>query len=64
MMPKNDPEHGKWLHKDLDAMSRLLDTEPVIFNRISKSVDKGSLPIATPPKIDVPNRHFEYVVTW
>lgn len=61
---KNDPEHGRWLYKDVDAMAQKYDTAPLLFRRISRNVNAKEIPIAAPPRIDVPNRHLEYIVTW
>lgn len=60
----NDVQSGIWTHRNVLEMAAFADTEPIIFKRISRRVDKDHIPIASPPKIEVSNRHLEYVVTW
>lgn len=63
-MAENNPETGKWLYRDVAAMARQYHTEPLLFRRIRRKVEMNEIPIAGPPRIDIPNRHLEYVITW
>lgn len=60
----NEPEKGKWLYKDVDAMAKTQNTEPILFRRIRRKLDTKEIPISLPPKVELSNRHFEYILTW
>lgn len=61
---RNDPSVGKWQYRDIAAMASHLGTEPLLFRRIARRVDPEQIPVASPPRIDISNRHLEYVFTW
>lgn len=63
-MTQNDPLTGKWLYKDINAMAKQLDCEPLLFRRISRKRNDQCLPIPVPPRINISNRHMEYIITW
>lgn len=60
----NNPKVGRWLYKDVTAMAQKCGTVPLLFRRITRKMEPEEIPIAAPPRIDIPNRHLEYVVTW
>lgn len=59
----NYPLENKWYRKDIQELSNHLHTLPLMF-KVIKSGNKESC-IAIPPiKIEISNRHLEYVFTW
>ncbi|WP_159713945.1 SURF1 family protein [Geminicoccus flavidas] len=63
-MPDNDPASGRWFWLDLAALGGRFDRplEPVALQLLPGS--PGATPEAAPPKIDLPNNHLGYVITW
>ncbi len=62
--PVTDMERGIWFARDIEAMARVLDTEPVlvVLRESDEAVHRATpYPVST---ADIPNRHLEYVVTW
>jgi cytochrome oxidase assembly protein ShyY1 len=51
------------LYRDVEAMAKRYDTEPLMFQRISRRNGTG-IPITGPPRIEISNRHMEYIITW
>lgn len=60
---KNDPRSGQWYWKDTKQLSEHLRTELVMIKRVSGTAADGTAAPA-PAKFEIPNRHFEYVLTW
>lgn len=60
--PEPDVQRGLWFARDVDAMARVLDTEPVLI--VAEAHDRPDWPRPAPPGTDVPNRHLEYAITW
>jgi surfeit locus 1 family protein len=60
---ENVPELGKWLYRDVEAMGKHCKCQPIAFKRITQR-EEGIIPIAGPPKIEISNRHLEYIATW
>jgi surfeit locus 1 family protein len=63
-MPANDPVGGRWFWLDLAALGERFGRplEPVALQLLPGS--PGATPGAAPPRIDLPNNHLGYVITW
>lgn len=63
--PANQPADGIWYGYDLDALRDAtgLDVLPVVVEA-DASPNPGGLPVGGRTRIDLPNRHLQYVVTW
>jgi cytochrome oxidase assembly protein ShyY1 len=59
---ENNPDEGRWSYRNIEQMAKHYKCQPILFRRISRRT--GEIPIAGPPQINLPNRHFEYIVTW
>jgi len=62
--PPRDEKRNIWFARDLQAMAKILDTEPVLV--VQRFSDETS-PVTTPYPVDtkgIPNNHLQYVVTW
>ncbi|EEB11739.1 Surfeit locus protein, putative [Pediculus humanus corporis] len=60
---KNDPEHGRWLYRDIEKMSEIAGTSQVLIDAdISTEVTNG--PIAGQTNVTLPDNHLTYIVTW
>jgi surfeit locus 1 family protein len=68
VVPDNTPEKHEFYWKDLSAMISAAGLEdknvlPFFVDKTSKLPD-GLLPIAGVTRIDLPNNHFQYLITW
>ena len=68
LVPDNAPEKYEFYWKDLSAMigaAGLADKNvlPFFIDKTSKLPD-GLLPIAGVTRVDLPNNHFQYLITW
>ncbi len=62
--PKTDVKAAIWFGRDIPAMAKALDTEPVlVVQRHSTETTLVTSPFAVTSS-GIPNRHLEYVVTW
>jgi len=63
--PANEPEARLWYWYDLDAMQEALGLEllPVVVEADAAPVP-GGLPVGGRTRIDLPNNHLQYAVTW
>lgn len=68
MQPDNDPARNDWFWPDLQAMADeagIGDPGPLIFEAVeSPAMPEGVYPIAGQTRIDIPNNHLEYALTW
>lgn len=64
--PDNDPVGNEWFWADLTAMAAALGAETVFpYRLILDHVGRASdLPRGGQVRVDVPNDHFEYALTW
>ncbi|HTI67566.1 MAG TPA: SURF1 family protein [Caulobacteraceae bacterium] len=64
--PKNHPERNDWYRRDVPAMTAALHaTYPApIFLMLESPPPHGPGPQPAPLPTDIPNRHFEYALTW
>ena len=68
VVPDNAPEKREFYWKDLSAMITAAGIDdknvlPFFVDKTSKLPD-GLLPIAGVTRIDLPNNHFQYLITW
>lgn len=68
LVPENAPEKREFYWKDLSAMISSAGLEdkkvlPLFVDKTSKLPD-GLLPIAGVTRIDLPNNHMQYLITW
>ena len=66
---KNKPESFEWHHRDIDQISKVLETDPIFLDATSESTFKdrrGSKigPIGGQTMISLRNDHFTYMATW
>lgn len=62
-VPDNAPEKGVWHFRDLDAMAKMTEAEPVYIELLSKySTLHG--PIGGQTRVTLRNEHVSYIVTW
>ena len=62
--PENDIAGNIWFARDIDAMSEVLDTEPLLV--IARNMSPAD-PGVTPLPVDtsgIPNDHLQYAITW
>ncbi|MHA6263667.1 SURF1 family protein [Arenibacterium sp. CAU 1754] len=60
--PAPDPVANTWFARDVDAMARALDTEPVLLIAASQTDEQvAPLPVDT---AGIPNDHLQYAITW
>jgi surfeit locus 1 family protein len=68
MVPDNAPDKNEFYWKDLNAMILAADLEdknvlPFFVDKTSK-LPEGLIPIAGVTRIDLPNNHLQYLITW
>ena len=63
-VPDNDRAAGRWYWLDLSALGEVFGhpLEPVALQLLPGS--PGATPGAAPPRIDLPNNHLGYAITW
>ena len=62
--PQNDVAGNIWFARDIDALAKVLDTEPLLV--IARNVAPGD-PGVTPLPVSaagIPNDHLQYAITW
>jgi surfeit locus 1 family protein len=67
--PNNEPEANRWFWRDLEAMARsMFAGEPVklapFFLEAEKSDVPGGWPEGGQTRLDLPNNHLQYAITW
>jgi surfeit locus 1 family protein len=64
--PDNEPERNIWFSVDLDAMARHagVDTFNGLYVEVQESAHNGPYPLAGQTRIELPNNHLQYVITW
>ncbi|OWR40599.1 surfeit 1 isoform 1 [Danaus plexippus plexippus] len=63
-MPKNNPEKGSWLYRDLDQMSSHLDCAPVWLDAQGISDPPEGWPLPNQTRFTMRNEHLSYLITW
>jgi surfeit locus 1 family protein len=63
--PDNQPEAGLWFWYDLPALEEALGLEllPVVVEA-DATANPGGLPIGGRTRVDLPNNHLQYAITW
>ncbi|KAI7871862.1 SURF1 family-domain-containing protein [Spinellus fusiger] len=69
--PHNNIEQNEWYWVDVETMSRLMSTEPLLVERTSNQssqqehqcIEKG-IPVGRSPVVEVRNSHMSYIITW
>ncbi|KAL0099277.1 hypothetical protein PUN28_020091 [Cardiocondyla obscurior] len=62
-VPDNSPAKGVWHYRDLDAMAKVAEAEPVYIELLAEySTPQG--PIAGQTKVTLRNEHLSYIITW
>ncbi|KAK9707717.1 surf-like protein [Basidiobolus ranarum] len=69
--PDNHPERGEWYVADVEKMSELAGTEPIMVELLDDApahqqaslIDKG-IPVGRQPTVDLRNNHMQYIITW
>ena len=66
VQPENEPLSNQWFYVDVDHMAE--DTGADLASRYYLELDEteipGGLPIGGQAKIDLPNNHLQYAITW
>ena len=68
-VPDNEPEHNRWFWRDLGAMSKSMfpagapDIAPFILEA-ERSDIPGGWPLGGQTRLDLPNNHLQYALTW
>ena len=62
--PANDLTKNVWLYVDYNEMSSAVGMELEKFVIDAKENGKGGFPIGSQTRIDIPNDHLQYAVTW
>lgn len=66
LAPENKPSTGTWLWVELDALRRdlaLPDLKPYFLEQVTTDVP-GGLPINGQARLELPNDHLQYALTW
>jgi len=66
LAPENKPSTGTWLWVDLDALRAdigLPDLKPFFLEQVATDVP-GGLPINGQARLELPNDHLQYALTW
>jgi surfeit locus 1 family protein len=68
LQPDNEPEKNVWFWSDLGAMAETAgiasDRLVPVFLEAGATPNPGGLPIGGQSKIDLPNDHLQYAITW
>jgi surfeit locus 1 family protein len=64
--PDNVPKNNFWFYVDLPAMASYAGLEPLAtwYVEAGDFPNPGGFPVGGQPKVDLPNDHLEYAVTW
>jgi surfeit locus 1 family protein len=68
-IPNNEPEQNRWFWRDLGAMatSMLGSGAPAVapfFLEAEQSAIPGGWPLGGQTRLDLPNNHLQYAITW
>lgn len=62
-VPANNVERNHWHYRDLDAMSRVTEAQPIFIDADYGSTTPGG-PIGGQTRVTLRNEHMQYIVTW
>ncbi len=66
-IPDNDPERNRWFWRDLAGMTKSMGLEGTIapfFVDAERSGAVGVWPQGGQTRLDIPNDHLQYAITW
>ena len=65
-MPDNEVGANRWFWRDLDAMARSIGAAEVapFYLEAEKSDVPGGWPEGGQTRVDLPNNHLQYAITW
>jgi surfeit locus 1 family protein len=63
--PANEPDKNRWFWRDFAAMAKAIGepVAPVMIDR-DKTPLPGGFPLGGQTRIDIPNNHLSYAITW
>jgi len=66
MVPDNEPDANLWFWVDLPAMAEAAGIAPAPSVILEADVDPagGALPIGGQTRLEIPNNHLQYAITW
>lgn len=64
MQPDNDAAANLWFWLDLSAMAEATDVGAVPLLIVEADVEGGTLPVGGQTRLDIPNNHLQYAITW
>lgn len=66
LTPENDAAKNVWLWTDIPAMAQQLGRplQPVVVEALAAPANPGGFPIGGQTRIDLPNDHLSYAITW
>ncbi|WP_417811889.1 SURF1 family protein [Thalassospira alkalitolerans] len=66
VQPENEPLKNQWFFVDVDAMAEDSGTELATryYLELDETPVPGGLPIGGQAKVDLPNSHLQYAITW
>lgn len=69
VVPDNDPANATWYWKDMPAMAAAMDLDPETVTPFFADVALSDAPPAEGPiagvtRVNLPNNHLQYVITW
>ncbi len=64
MQPDNDPQANEWYWLDIPAMAEAAATGPVPVLIVEAEAVGEALPIGGQTRLDIPNNHLQYAITW
>ena len=67
--PDNDPAKNFWFHVDVPLMRQMAGGKPdpvldTFFLEADATPNPGGLPIGGQTRLDIPNDHLQYAITW
>ncbi|XP_015120257.1 surfeit locus protein 1 [Diachasma alloeum] len=62
-MPKNTPNAGLFVYRDVYSMAELTDSAPIFLDLVARDGTPGG-PIAGQTRISMRNEHMSYIITW
>lgn len=64
MQPDNEPETGTWFWIELPAIAAVTGVTPAPRVIVEADAGTAELPIGGQTRLDIPNNHLQYAVTW
>jgi surfeit locus 1 family protein len=66
MQPDNEPANNMWFYVDLPAMAKAsgVDLRTDVYIDAGPSENPGGYPIGGQTRIELPNDHLQYAITW